>query len=472
MTRRLTLAALLVFYIALLALANHRHLWFDELYTFYIAQTPSVADFWRELCLDQNPPLYYLLARAVMALLGNTASAVRLPSMVAFLGASLCLFALIERRFKTSYAALAVLIFWSTPALYFATEARPYSLILGFFGLAMLSWSCSWSPLVLALAVAGMMLSHFFAIFFLVPFLFAETVRAFRSRRIDWPVIAALLLPCVIPFFFLKIPSGVVFPPAFQAGLRKMASYFYWSLYQEGWVLLIALCAALAVYRFLPRQQPTRMTYTAPEVAFVAGLLAIPLFVNAAMMILHGAFFTRYAAPTLFAFPLLLVAVLAASTNTGRIAALVMCGFLALYIPIQKLAKPIPPHPNFAPLYPELPFVAASGLSFLEMDHEQPAEVANRLYYLTDHEYALSYAHANLLEGLTEAAKWFPIRAHVAPFRAFVRDHSKFLVLGTPDYPEDWLLRYLLFIHAKLEFIGNFPSEYKDTELFLVEMPN
>jgi hypothetical protein len=34
------------------------------------------------------------------------------------------------------------------------------------------------------------------------------------------------------------------------------------------------------------------------------------------------------------------------------------------------------------------------------------------------------------------------------------------------------LLRYLMRIHAKLELIRNFPSEYKDTPLFFVEVPN
>jgi hypothetical protein len=36
----------------------------------------------------------------------------------------------------------------------------------------------------------------------------------------------------------------------------------------------------------------------------------------------------------------------------------------------------------------------------------------------------------------------------------------------------EWLLRYLMRIHAKLELIGNFPSEHKDTPLFFVQMPD
>jgi len=480
MTRRLAApAGLLVLYGFLIAIANQRHLWHDELYTFYIAQAPTLSDLWRDLRVDLNPPLIYLAARTAMSVFGNTAFAVRLPSMLAFFGGSLCLYALVRRHLQsTNYAALAVLIFWSTPAFYFATEARPYALVLGFFSVAMLAWWIAiesprtyWPILTLAAAVAGMMLSHFFAVLFLTPFFLAEGIRCIRQRRPDWLIAAALLLPCGLPFFFLRMQSGAAFPPAFQAGIRKMVSYYYWTLYEEGWVLLIALCAALAVYRFRNRATPNPPTYTATEATFVASLLALPIVVNSAIMFLHGAFFTRYAAPALLAYPLVLVVLLAKSTNTNRLSAIVMCSLLALYIPAQHLAKPIPKHSNFAQIHPELPLVAASGLTFLEMDHEESLATVNRLYYLTDRESAMKYAHATIFEGLPDFKQLLPVRAHVEPLRQFLPDHPKFLVLGTPDYAEDWLIRYLFANHAKLEFLGNFPSEYKDSQLFLVSLP-
>ena len=476
MTKRLGIAALIVYYLALATAANQRHLWHDELYTFYIARAPSLSDLWRDLRLDLNPPLGYFLARVAMQLFGNTAFAVRLPSMIGFLTGSLCLYALVSRRLRPSYGLLAVLIFWSTPALYFATEARPYGLILGFFGLAMLSWQRAresprpaWAVPILAFGVCGMMLSHFFAIFFLTPFLLAELIRLIRSRHPDWPITAALFLPAILPLFFLPIQSGAAFPPAFQAGLRKMASYYYWTLHPEGWVILLGFCVALALRKTGAKSAARAGGLPHAELAFVVGLLALPITVNAAMMSTHGAFFTRYAAPALFAYPLVLVFLLSAVTGSNRFSALAMCGLLALYIPIQNLAKPRPASLNIAQIHPELPLVAASGLTFLEMDHYEPPETVGRLYYLTDREHALQYAHATLFEG-PAIKQHFPIRARVEPFVDFVQAHPRFLVLGTPDYPEDWLLRYLLAIHARLEFLGEFPSEYKDSQLFVAEM--
>ncbi len=66
---------------------------------------------------------------------------------------------------------------------------------------------------------------------------------------------------------------------------------------------------------------------------------------------------------------------------------------------------------------------------------------------------------------------YFPIRARVVPYREFLAAHPVFLVLGTPDYPEDWLLRALLAGHADVRYLGEFPELYKDTQLYEVTVP-
>lgn len=466
MIKRLGLPLILIaLYIVLVAFDNRRHLWHDELYTFYISSAPTLAALWKDLQIDLNPPLLYLLARGSMSLFGNTPFAVRLPSMLALAVASMCLYTLVQKRLNSSaYSALAVLVFWPTSALYFATEARPYALILGFFGLALVAW-CNQRPLLLALAVSGMMLSHFFAVFFLAPFLVAEAVRLFRSKQIRWTILAALLVPCVLPFFFLKVHTGDAFPHALQAGLRKMASYYYWTLRDEAWLLLGGLLAAFLFRRKInPKHE-----YSPMDAAFVLTLLLLPILINAVMMVLHGAFFTRYAAPALFAIPIVFVALFAAWTNKNQPFALALSAAFAVYL-LWHQSRPLPKHPDFSQIHPELPLVAASGLTFLEMDHEEPPVTVNRLFYLTDRELALSYAHATIFEGLPATKQRLPIRAHVEPFAAFTQAHHEFLVLGTPEYAEDWLLRYLKASGAKLQFLGEFPSEYKDSKLFLVDL--
>jgi hypothetical protein len=57
-------------------------------------------------------------------------------------------------------------------------------------------------------------------------------------------------------------------------------------------------------------------------------------------------------------------------------------------------------------------------------------------------------------------------------YQDFVRSTRRFFVLGTPDYPEDWLIPKLLDDGADLNFKGQLRgSSYKDDMIFEVRMP-
>jgi hypothetical protein len=116
----------------------------------------------------------------------------------------------------------------------------------------------------------------------------------------------------------------------------------------------------------------------------------------------------------------------------------------------------------------DLPFVAASGLTFVEMDQREPPEFVGRLFYLTDRDAATRYAHASIFEHIRVLQEWSPMRAHVEYYRAFVTQHPRFLVLGTPGYPEDWLLAKLKDDGAEIRLIGSQDTGYKDRNLYEV----
>ena len=117
---------------------------------------------------------------------------------------------------------------------------------------------------------------------------------------------------------------------------------------------------------------------------------------------------------------------------------------------------------------PELPFVTASGLTFLEMDHREDSRFVKRLYYLTDTPSAIRYAHATIFEGLPILARYFPVRATVIPYQSFLATHDRFLVFATPDYPEDWLLDKLRDDGAAIRQICQIHTDYRDQMLYEV----
>ncbi|HEX6374092.1 MAG TPA: hypothetical protein VFZ91_00050 [Allosphingosinicella sp.] len=103
-------------------------LWLDETWTAVIAGQPTWSGFWREVWLDANAPLYYL----VMALApGEGNFALRLPSLIFMIATPLLVLAWrmpgLSSEARIAWAAL--LFFW-TPGLLLSADARSYALLL------------------------------------------------------------------------------------------------------------------------------------------------------------------------------------------------------------------------------------------------------------------------------------------------------------------------------------------------------
>lgn len=483
-------------YFIVTAFTSARQLWHDELYTFYIATAPSWKRFWLDLHFDLNPPLGCLLVRGSTTLFGQSGFAVRFPSILAFFGGSVCFWYFVRRWWGPLYALLAVLVVWASPYFSYATEARPYALLAGFLGATLLSWQRAterdrpgWAVWLLALSVAGMMLSHMMAILYLSSFCLAELVQLLRTRKANVPVWLALLVPCTIPFLYMRLMTRfeeTAFPPIFQASLHKIFESYYGSLRPEALPLLIGF---LLVFVSAKRTTHARATFALPvslrETALTAGLLATPAIVNLVLMCSHSAYFDRYALPVAFGYALVIVYALAVQTDRSQFAAALVAATLLLFVCVfhlgpglkesvwsraGKVNNPAFYRQRLDNTRPDLPLVTASGLTFLEMDHYEDAKTVARLFYLTDREKAIRYANATIFESLPDVKNSFPVRAHVVPFSEFITQHREFLVLGTPEYPEDWLLRGLLDMHETVRYLGNIQSPYKDSQLYQVTL--
>jgi hypothetical protein len=104
-------------------------------------------------------------------------------------------------------------VFWYTE------QVRPYGLLLGLFGLAMLSWQTAvrreaqrtWALVVLALTIAVAINTHYYGVLLLVPLCAAELVRARQGRRLDIPVLLSMgagMAGVVFLLPFLKGAAG------------------------------------------------------------------------------------------------------------------------------------------------------------------------------------------------------------------------------------------------------------------------
>ena len=436
--------------------------------------------------VDLNPPMLYLLTRAAQQAFGANEIATRLPSVLAFFGASFLVAGFLANRVGWLWAWAAVTLFWWSDFFWYSTEARPYSLLLFFFALTLFSRDLArgavrkrWALLGVFLGSCGMILTHVLAPFTLAAFGAAELVRLWKRRVTDWTMWLALFAPLAIfPFqlFLIRTVTRGTFPAMFQASASKAAA-FYQSVFL-GTSLLVGLAAVIA-FAVRPRQKyrgsrPGR--FALEDAALLAALCVSPLLVNLALMRNHGPFFDRYCITAALAILTGAIIIMAHAARFSRFAGLAVVILFAgstvnakFLEPLTRLRATRPLTNKLESVSPDLPMVMASGLTFLEIDHYSDSKFLSRVYYLTDLPSALKYAHADIFEGLAVEKQYFPIRAQVVPYRTFIAQHRKFLVLGTINYPEDWLLRKLISEGVTVRQAGALRVPYKDKTLYLVD---
>jgi hypothetical protein len=143
----------------------------DELFTYYVTESGLGAVFDRMSEVESNPPLFYLLAW-VARRIGDPDVWIRLPSLVAGIGL-IPLVGVLGARLAGRAAGLtaAALIAASPFAVFFATEARAYALLMFLVALSTLALlnaverrSRRWW-VVFAAAGAAALYTHYTAVF-------------------------------------------------------------------------------------------------------------------------------------------------------------------------------------------------------------------------------------------------------------------------------------------------------------------
>lgn len=496
------LPILLVLYAWILKSSRIKPLWHDELYTFYIAQAPSFGKMmeWTRT-IDLNPPLYYIAARLTFHVLHPSAFSVRLPSMVAYFVATLCAYQFVRRRLSPLYGLLAAMVMLASSFNQYAYEARPYAFVLAFLGIVALGWQRaiqedkprSWISYLLVLVGGfGMLLSHVLASVAYAALLLTEAIRFVMRRKPDWILWICLALPlsaCVTYLQPIQTHSSGAFPEQFQASIIDL-----FAAYSDLWIGLISLLGAAIIAIVLldgnripatSNQSPRGFAW--PEKILALGLCCVPLVVSLVFMHSHSAYFLRYGIPSIFGVAILAPWFVSRWTGNSSLAALI-CSIAFIFGVVtpssiarhlQNVVQPIKPQGSnltgkfktpLSQVQPDLPLVDDSGLTFLEMNNRENSTFLSRVYYLNDAQAAVKYANATIFEGFPALKGKFPIRGNIMPYQDFIQQHSKFLVLGTYNYPEDWLLRKLLADHAELRFLGDYYTGYKDEQLYEVTL--
>lgn len=106
-------------------------LWLDETWTGAIAATHGWGAFWRQVYLDVNGPLYYLVMHLWQGLFGLSDTSLRLPSALFGAAAPLLIaFSGVKGLSRPARLTWAALVAAWIPGIWFSGDARCYALLL------------------------------------------------------------------------------------------------------------------------------------------------------------------------------------------------------------------------------------------------------------------------------------------------------------------------------------------------------
>lgn len=248
-----------------------------------------------------DPALSYLLSHFSMRLLGQSAMAFRLPSFVGYLVGIVSFFFFLTRRFGPICAGLAITGLYVGGVNYFASEGRPYGLVIGACGLSLLAWqkyreskSKRWL-VVLAIALAIGFNSHYFAILLGLPILVAETCCAIRERHVNWGVIGAVFLAYASCVFWIPFWNAAFeFRPVIGNRIGAFeASFGVYTELLAAWYLVFVLVLAISDL-FFSRRTSDENEAPFPELLVLASLVLLPFFGYALAKFGSGLFIPRY----------------------------------------------------------------------------------------------------------------------------------------------------------------------------------
>jgi uncharacterized membrane protein len=483
----LTVAVLTGLYLLFVAIGNRRYVWFDELFTFDIARSPSIEQLWnRELRFDCNPPTVYLLSRASMSIFGPTPLGLRFPSMVEFYFGSMAMLLYARRKAGIAFAALAVLLLWTVePTLYYAVEARPYALIFLSFSCLLLSWDIAIRTQRRRMALFGVAIStmvlaaaHVFTLFSLFAFFVAEAVRFLRRREPDFPLWGALAIPMLIMLIYVPLIrscGGIVFPVA--ASPNTIVLFFEATLGSP------VIAAVLLVILMIPAARgrlATSTEFASEEITLFACLCFSPILLNLFLMYRKTTFYNRYCLATQVAILVAIAILLPYRMRLRRWAAyagsLVLLLFLLKTQVWHMLRYPPPRNAAFLrSVYPGLPLVIGEGQVFIEMNRYENADLLSRVYFLKDPQASMHFAHTNLFQDFAPPDVMrnagFPITANIESYASFVGQHREFLLLSGST---KWIFLKLVSSGASVAVVGDYAGSmpYLDTTLYKVTMPS
>jgi Dolichyl-phosphate-mannose-protein mannosyltransferase len=470
--------------------ASRKLFWFDELFTVYLSRLPDLKSVWRALMngVDFNPPLFYLLTRFAEHIPGEGHIAARLPAILGFWVFCLCLFRFVSLRLSIPSACVSMLFPLVTGAYWYAYEARAHGIVLGFCGIAIISWQAAadrtarrgWSLFALGGSLSCALLTHSYAFLIFAPIVLGELSRTTSRKRPDWPIWTTIAVSSLgslasIPFVH-QVVSEVRSQSLFPAKLFRIIILYRDLLTPAagvlaGWVILTCLVREKTED---PKHEPGLRGH---EILALWAFVAIPFFEYAAAKLTGAPFLSRYGISTVAGFAGLLGVAVGKRPVVAIGTLMLLVGQIGFaffgFASGSVLREPSSGYPistrirEFSERYEwmaedkTLPIVLIDDLDFMTTSYYAPPSVAPQLVYFV-------WPRSGVMgEGFARLKACCKSEPAVLGLSEFLASHDAFLVYGGPSRAYAYRLQYFVNTGATLET----KRETHDHFLVLVTYP-
>jgi hypothetical protein len=382
---------------------------------------------------------------------------------------------------------IAMLFPLVTEAEEYAREARPYGVVLGWSGLALIAWQAAaerpsrrgFVLVGLFLSVAAAVSSHYYAVLILVPLVLGELARSLLRRSVDIPMWLALLagvLPLPLHLPLIRIATAYSDRCWGVANLASIHS-FYLTLLRPALAGVVALAAIAGLYLAVaddqgesqgPKRKATMPLY---ENVMVAGLIGMPAVGVFLAMAMSSLFTFRYALAATLGFGIVVASAVSAADRgrptVGVLCLLVLLGHLAVLEAwkgnglrgTDSSQVPAVLRPG---QYDTLPIVVHDRLRFWPLAHYAPPALSSRLTLLVDVDASQRFTGSSYPDrAMLTLSQSVALR--VVEYRSFLDKYDRFLVYWRP-MPCGWVLAKLAEDGARIELVSHVGQEF----LFLV----
>jgi hypothetical protein len=456
-------------------LASRKHLWNDELFTYYIAQLAGFSQIWEALltAADQNPPLFYWLTHVSMKAPVGSLLAIRLPEVLGFWLMGICLIAFVSRHVPAAYGLMAALIALVSGAYPYAYEARPYGIVLGLAALAMLCWQRTEGPrvalwaIVLSLTLAFAVSVHYYSVLIFVPLAVAETVRWYVDRKPRWPVLVAFIAGGLPLLAYLPlIRSASAYSGTFWAKVGAGSLNDFLSFVLVPALLPLAALGLWASTESLFGSQqgdssgvPRAIRHSRAEFAAVLGFSLLPVITIVIALAVTGAYTHRYALCAVTGISVLGAWMMSQVFRARSGPALIAVTVLSLFF-IGKQARTASWIATVANHQAIIHFLetnvsgdSAVGIAdphlFFEISHQAPG-LRGHIFYVAQPDLALRHVGTDAVDrGVMDMSRWAPLR--LRKLADILASSQPFMIFGYPaPAPWAWIVQELASLHVPM----------------------